>query len=113
MRPQVEFIRADITLTLALPKTGLLPERTGELFLADLGIPAAVYHEMKLEYTSPFGLIRRFEKKQYGPLVGARFASYATGVFDLAPDGEMEEDVTLFQQPRNFVDKRILPVLDG
>ncbi|MFQ5709752.1 MAG: NAD(P)H-hydrate epimerase, partial [bacterium] len=34
------FIHPNWTLTLALPKTGLLPERTGSLFLADLGIPA-------------------------------------------------------------------------
>src|SRR6516162_2808336 len=34
------------TMTLALPKTGLLPERTGELYLADIGIPQALYHRM-------------------------------------------------------------------
>jgi NAD(P)H-hydrate epimerase len=43
------------TMTLALPKTGLLPERTGELFLADIGIPEGVYRRMELDYTPPFG----------------------------------------------------------
>ncbi|MDQ3253964.1 MAG: NAD(P)H-hydrate epimerase, partial [Acidobacteriota bacterium] len=50
-----EFIQARWTLTLALPKTGLLPENTGELFLADIGIPEGTYHRMELSYTSPFG----------------------------------------------------------
>ena len=42
------------TMTLALPKTGLLPERVGELHLADIGIPQAVYQRMKLPYRTPF-----------------------------------------------------------
>ncbi len=50
-----EFIRANRTLTLALPKTGLLPELTGELFLADIGIPKKVYDKIGIEYTNPFG----------------------------------------------------------
>jgi len=50
-----EFIKANRTLTLALPKTGLLPELTGDLFLADLGIPKKVYKELKIEYNQPFG----------------------------------------------------------
>lgn len=50
-----EYIRADRTVTLALPKTGLLPEKTGELFLADIGIPAAVYRKMGLQFENPFG----------------------------------------------------------
>ena len=49
------FIKANRTLTLALPKTGLLPELTGELFLADLGIPEKVYKTLAIEYESPFG----------------------------------------------------------
>ena len=53
-----ECIRARWTMTLALPKTGLLPERTGELFLADIGIPEVTYRRLGLNYTSPFG--RRF-----------------------------------------------------
>lgn len=32
------YIKPDLTLTLALPKTGLLPELTGELYLGDIGI---------------------------------------------------------------------------
>ncbi len=48
------FVKAQRTLTLALPKTGLLPERTGELFLADIGIPQIVYQRIGVHYTSPF-----------------------------------------------------------
>lgn len=49
------FIKPGRTITLALPKTGLLPERTGELFLSDIGIPAGVYHRGGLQYRCPFG----------------------------------------------------------
>ncbi|MBI3671041.1 MAG: NAD(P)H-hydrate epimerase [Acidobacteria bacterium] len=48
-------IRPRWTMTLALPKTGLLPERTGELFLADIGIPQGVYRRVGLNYIAPFG----------------------------------------------------------
>jgi NAD(P)H-hydrate epimerase len=51
----VTHIQPTATLTLALPKTGLLPEISGELFLADIGIPAMVYQQMQLSYISPFG----------------------------------------------------------
>jgi NAD(P)H-hydrate epimerase len=51
-------VRATWTMTLALPKTGLRAEVTGPLVLADLGIPAAVYHRLGIPYTPPFG--RRF-----------------------------------------------------
>ncbi len=54
-----EFAHADRTMTLALPKTGLDPKKTGELLLADLGIPAAVYHQLGLAYTNPFDRRRR------------------------------------------------------
>ncbi|MFQ5603803.1 MAG: NAD(P)H-hydrate epimerase [bacterium] len=47
-------INARWTLTLALPKTGLLPEKCGQLFLADIGIPATVYERAGLRITSPF-----------------------------------------------------------
>jgi NAD(P)H-hydrate epimerase len=50
-----EFIRAQWTMTLALPKTGLRRENTGELFLADIGIPEETYRRLGLSYTSPFG----------------------------------------------------------
>jgi len=49
-----KFIKADRTLTLALPKSGLLPELTGELFLADLGIPKKVYDKIGIDYENPF-----------------------------------------------------------
>jgi len=52
-----EYIKARWTLTLALPKTGLLPEHTGDLILADIGIPPGAYawETLKLPYTPPFG----------------------------------------------------------
>jgi NAD(P)H-hydrate epimerase len=50
-----DVIKARWTMTLALPKTGLLPENTAELFLADIGIPAGTYRRMGLSDTSPFG----------------------------------------------------------
>ena len=43
------------TLTLALPKTGLLPRLTGELYLGDIGIPNQVYSRIGIKYVSPFG----------------------------------------------------------
>lgn len=48
------FINPDITMTLALPKTGLITEVTGDLYLADIGIPAKVYEKLKLNYQPPF-----------------------------------------------------------
>ena len=33
---------------------GLRPERTGALFLADLGIPAGVYRRLGLQFRNPF-----------------------------------------------------------
>jgi NAD(P)H-hydrate epimerase len=42
-------------MTLALPKTGLLPEKTGKLFLADIGIPEETYRRLGLAYVPPFG----------------------------------------------------------
>jgi NAD(P)H-hydrate epimerase len=49
-----EYIHAHHTLTLALPKTGLVPEKTGSLFLADIGIPQAVYRQLGIPYQIPF-----------------------------------------------------------
>jgi NAD(P)H-hydrate epimerase len=43
------------TMTLALPKTGLAGAVTGDLYLADIGIPREVYRRMNLHYQSPFG----------------------------------------------------------
>src|SRR5262249_44263332 len=41
------------TMTLALPKTGLLPDTTGDLFLADIGIPQKTYQRTPTKYVSP------------------------------------------------------------
>lgn len=49
------FIKPDLTLTLALPKTGLVSELSGELFLGDIGIPQKVYDKLHFNYKSPFG----------------------------------------------------------
>ena len=49
-----EFIRPRWTTTPALPKTGLLLAQTGELFLADIGIPEGVYRRLQLNYVPPF-----------------------------------------------------------
>lgn len=51
----VNHIKPNATLTLALPKTGLLPEVSGELFVADIGIPMVVYTKLNLQYIPPFG----------------------------------------------------------
>jgi NAD(P)H-hydrate epimerase len=48
-------IRPQWTMTLALPKTGLLPGITGALYLADIGIPKETYKRLKLDYQAPFG----------------------------------------------------------
>jgi NAD(P)H-hydrate epimerase len=52
-RPSDPTIRAAATLTLALPKAGLLADGArdyvGELWLADLGIPPSLYGELGLE----------------------------------------------------------------
>jgi NAD(P)H-hydrate epimerase len=49
------FVSPRWTLTLALPKTGLLPRLTGELYLGDIGIPEQVYRRIGIQYVSPFG----------------------------------------------------------
>jgi NAD(P)H-hydrate epimerase len=42
-------IQAQATLTLALPKVGLLGTKSvGELYLADISVPAIVYQRMKI-----------------------------------------------------------------
>jgi NAD(P)H-hydrate epimerase len=48
------FVSPRWTLTLALPKTGLLPRLTGELYLGDIGIPDQVYRRIGIQYVSPF-----------------------------------------------------------
>jgi NAD(P)H-hydrate epimerase len=47
-------ISADLTLTLALPKTGLDSPAVGDLWLADIGIPIEAYRRIGLEV--PVGL---------------------------------------------------------
>lgn len=60
-------IRSRATMTLALPKAGLLtPEgraQAGDLYLADIGLPAALYARMDLTVGAPFatGRIVRLE----------------------------------------------------
>lgn len=60
-------MRSRATMTLALPKTGLLTEAgragSGTLYLADIGLPAALYARMDLTLDAPFsaGRIVRLE----------------------------------------------------
>ncbi len=49
-----EFVKPDKTITLALPKTGLSPEKCGEIILADIGISKVIYEKIGIKYTSPF-----------------------------------------------------------
>ncbi len=43
------------TMTLGLPKTGLLPEKMGELIPADIGIPEGAYRCQRLNLSyKPF-----------------------------------------------------------
>jgi NAD(P)H-hydrate epimerase len=55
----VPAVHAEATLTLALPKAALrLPVAgplVGELYLADISIPAVVYRSLGIPYVSPFG----------------------------------------------------------
>ena len=60
-------VRSRATMTLALPKTGLLTDagraQSGDLYLADIGLPAALYARMGLTVDAPFsaGPIVRLE----------------------------------------------------
>ena len=49
-------VRAEATLTLALPKEGMRPagSAVGKLYLADISVPRAVYQRMGLDFESPF-----------------------------------------------------------
>ena len=44
------FVRADQTLTLALPKSGLHNTNAGELFLADIGIPQTLFSSLDIKF---------------------------------------------------------------
>lgn len=52
-QPGQPCIRADATMTLALPKTGLLASQAtgyvGKLYLADIGVPPELYRRMDIE----------------------------------------------------------------
>ena len=56
--PGSPCIRAEVTLTLALPKLGLLTPQarpyTGELFLADISVPPELYKKLGIELGSIF-----------------------------------------------------------
>ncbi len=51
-------ITAQATMTLALPKTGLLngdgPSHAGRLYLADIGLPEALYERLGIDIGTPF-----------------------------------------------------------
>ncbi len=49
-----EVIKAEWTLTLALPKTGLQSKYTGWLYLGDISIPEATFRRNNIDYVSPF-----------------------------------------------------------
>lgn len=59
--PHKPCVKADVTLTLGLPKTGLLEPAArdwiGELYLADIGIPPEIYDKVGIEV--PKGLFER------------------------------------------------------
>lgn len=50
-----EYVTADQTLTLALPKPGLSHPDAGEIFLADIGIPPQVYDPLGIRFDPFFG----------------------------------------------------------
>lgn len=52
-RPGVA-VEPDLTVTLALPKTGIATVG-GKLRLVDLSIPSSVYDRLDIEYSNPFG----------------------------------------------------------
>ncbi len=68
-------VTATATVTLALPKPGLLgTPRTGELYLADISVPAAVYRRLGIEVPVLFArtqVIRLLETRSPHP-VGRR-----------------------------------------
>ena len=43
------------TMTLARPKSGLVPDKTGDLILADIGIPRKTYERAGVPHVEPFG----------------------------------------------------------
>ncbi len=49
-----EYIKADRTLSLALPKPGLQNNAAGELYLGDIGIPPEVYRPLRIKLDNLF-----------------------------------------------------------
>jgi NAD(P)H-hydrate epimerase len=49
------YVNATRTMTLALPKIGLINPAAGEIMLADIGIPATTFDQAGISYQSPFG----------------------------------------------------------
>ena len=63
------LVRAERTVTLALPKTGLV-DAGGELYLADIGIPPEVYRSLGLSFQTFWGdhyWLRLVRGDQAGP----------------------------------------------
>ena len=56
--PGSPTVRADATMTLALPKVGLMKESAlpyiGDVYLADISVPPELYHKMGLEVQNIF-----------------------------------------------------------
>lgn len=49
------FVETDLTLTLAMPKPGLLNPSAGDIYLADIGIPPEVYRSLGIVFDPFFG----------------------------------------------------------
>jgi hypothetical protein len=49
-----DYIHASATLALGLPKTGILKDHVGKLYVTDIGIPSSLYSKAGIEYTFPF-----------------------------------------------------------
>jgi NAD(P)H-hydrate epimerase len=49
------YIKATRTMTLALPKIGLINPAAGEIMLTDIGIPPTTFERAGIRYQSPFG----------------------------------------------------------
>jgi len=49
-----DYIHATATLALGLPKKGMIKERSGKLYVTDIGIPSSIYKKAGIDYVSPF-----------------------------------------------------------
>ncbi len=52
---RLPHVRAEATMTLAAPKTGLRGAAVGDLYLADISVPAAAFERIGRTYATPFG----------------------------------------------------------